>query len=221
MFLLAACDHRYKLIFVDIGAFGLRSDGGIFSESTMGHLFRSKKMNVPAARIVGRFELPYVILGDAAFPLEDWLMRPYPRASLGAYERVYNYRLSRARRMIENTFGILVSRWRIFRCPITTYVETTEEIVKACPCLHNWLIVDDPSTPGPDDRYVTAGIVDIVNDENFIIQEGSWKADGLGIFEDINRLGRNDFSRNANVVRNSFCEDFNTSGAVMWQYSYI
>ena len=55
-------------------------------------------------------ELPYYILGDEIFPLSNWLMRPY-------YEtrKIFNYRLSRAHRVIENTFGILVARWRVFQ----------------------------------------------------------------------------------------------------------
>ena len=54
---------------------------------------------------------PYVMVGYEAFPLKRWLMRPYPGRSVNIFEkRVYNYRVSRARRTIENAFGIMVSR---------------------------------------------------------------------------------------------------------------
>lgn len=138
--LLAACDARYKFLVVDIGGLGRRSDGGVFASSKMGKMFRSKNMNVPPPRTISTynsFKFPFVIVGDEAFPLEEWLMRPFPKVSLGPYERTYNYRLSRARRTIENAFGILVNRWRIFFSPICTYVETAQEIVKSCVCLHN------------------------------------------------------------------------------------
>ncbi|CAH1972161.1 unnamed protein product [Acanthoscelides obtectus] len=52
---------------------------------------------------------------------------------------VYNYRLSRARQIVENAFGILVSRFRIFQKPIATNIETVDKIVLAACALHNWL----------------------------------------------------------------------------------
>lgn len=59
---------------------------------------------------------PYTFLGDEAFPLKRWLMRPIPGASAKTHsQKVYNYRLSRARRTIENAFGILVARWRVLK----------------------------------------------------------------------------------------------------------
>lgn len=68
--------------------------------------------------------LPHVLIGDEAFPLTTFMMRPYPgKGGLNVDQRIFNYRLSRARRMIESTFGILVSQCRIFRKPIIANVE--------------------------------------------------------------------------------------------------
>jgi hypothetical protein len=58
-------------------------------------------------------------------------------------KRTYNYRLSRARRYIECTFGILSNKWRIFHRPLNVSVEFAEDIVKACTVLHNFLRVRD------------------------------------------------------------------------------
>ena len=78
--------------------------------------------------------MPSVLVGDDIFPLKPWLMKPYPGKNLTVEERIYNYRLSRARRTIENTFGILAAKWRIFRGPIKAKPEKIEDIIKATVC---------------------------------------------------------------------------------------
>ena len=67
-------------------------------------------------------------------------MKPYPGQNLNEEERIFNYRLSRGRRIIENTFGIAASRFRIFRRPIIAKVSTVKQIKKAVVALHNFLM---------------------------------------------------------------------------------
>ena len=83
--------------------------------------------------------IPYIFVGDEAFALKTWRQRPYPGKNLLEANKIFNYRLSRARGIIENSFGIHVARWRIYHRPIQTSVETAENIVKATVCLHNYL----------------------------------------------------------------------------------
>lgn len=68
-------------------------------------------------------------------------MRPYSRVSVTGNERnkIYNYRLSRARRVVENAFGILSARWRVFRTVIQVQPNSVDKIVLAACCLHNML----------------------------------------------------------------------------------
>lgn len=67
-------------------------------------------------------------------------MRPYPSKNLTKQQRIFNYRLSRARRVVENAFGILASRWRNYQKPLNTSLETADAIIKAPVCLHNLLM---------------------------------------------------------------------------------
>lgn len=89
-------------------------------------------------------EQPFVVLGDEAFPLLENLMKPYPRnQSLSDRTKaIFNYRLSRARRIVENSFGILTNRFRIFSTPIHLSTTTIEDVITTACIIHN-LIIDD------------------------------------------------------------------------------
>lgn len=78
----------------------------------------------------------YHIIGDGAFPLLNWLMKPFIRCR-NFMEEHFNYRLSRARMTIENTFGRLKGRWRILLKTCEYSLRHTKLIVKACIILHN------------------------------------------------------------------------------------
>ena len=63
------------------------------------------QINLPKLSKVGHRTLPFVFVANEAFPLKQFLMKPYPARELDEQRRIYNYRLSRARRVIENAFG--------------------------------------------------------------------------------------------------------------------
>ena len=141
--LLAVAHASYRFVYVDIGSFGKQSDGSIFANSFMGKALASQTILIPKKNVVeGNTSLPYVFVGDEAFPLKNYLMRPFPGSRLNSERRVYNYRLSRARRTIENAFGIMTSKFRVLRRPISLSPNGVDEVVKACCVLHN-LLRDD------------------------------------------------------------------------------
>ena len=57
-----------------------------------------------------RKETLFVCVGDDAFPLTNYMMKPYPQKDLTIENRIFNYRLSRTRRISENAFGFLANR---------------------------------------------------------------------------------------------------------------
>lgn len=131
-------------------------------------------------------------------------MRPYPRrGDLDLSKKVFNYRLSRARRIVENAFGILVTKWRIFRKPIIASEHTVRKIVQACVCLHNFLIMQ------------------VSEAENYIRRERINESDTTDGVTDITRAGTNTFTRNAAIFRERFTEYFCNAGAVDWQWEKV
>lgn len=132
--MLGICDANNIFTLIEIGAYDRRSDGGIFRDSIMGQKFNERQMNVPKPKrlTIDGIPLPYVLVSDEAFQLSDYLLRPYPgREGLSQDWSIFNYRLSRALRTIENSFGILVSQWRILKRPIDATVDNTINMIKA------------------------------------------------------------------------------------------
>ncbi|XP_033212099.1 uncharacterized protein LOC117169709 [Belonocnema kinseyi] len=80
-----------------------------------------------------------IFLGDGGFPILPNMMVPYGGENLDESKRIFKYRLSTARRTIENAFGILTARWRIFRRPSDLEVNSVDMIILATICLHNFL----------------------------------------------------------------------------------
>ena len=122
----------------DIGQYGSNSDGAIFKDSEFGRGFMNDQLDVSDPVHFPNFlasgPVPCCFVADEAFPLRCDLMRPFPRgtACLSQDELVFNYRLSRARRFVENAFGVLVQHWRIFSRKLNLLPEYADSVIKAC-----------------------------------------------------------------------------------------
>jgi len=141
--LLALVDAEYKFLAVDVDSYGKNSDGNVFSKSMIGKKLETGTLNVPpnTPLVENAVPMTYVIVGDEVFPLKTYLLRPYSKHHQGGdkSKKIYNCRLSRAQRVVENVFGILTSHWRVFRGLLEVQPETVDKVVLAYCCLHNML----------------------------------------------------------------------------------
>ena len=145
--LMALVDHEYKFTFVEIGDYGSNSDSSVFRFSPFGQAFMEHRLGIPPPKALPNWNpdqlMPHCIVGDEAFPLQLDLMRPFPRGPGGTRmprdQRIFNYRLSRARRIVENAFGILAQRFRFLNRRIALAPQNVDKVVKAACVLHNWL----------------------------------------------------------------------------------
>lgn len=216
MVLMAICDAKYCFTMVDIGSYGRDNDASIFSESAMRHGFENRIFKLPENREIGPFSIPPVLVGDDIFPLKTYLLKPYPGKDLSLEKRIFNYRLSRARRTIENVFGILVAKFRIFRGSIKGKPMHVENIIKATVCLHNYLRL----TEGP--RYLPTGFVDCESNSGEIIP-GDWRKElNDTSFINLPKSRSNRSNQESNEIRDDLCNYFNSNqGSLSWQLDYV
>ncbi|XP_054259855.1 uncharacterized protein LOC128984546 [Macrosteles quadrilineatus] len=196
--LLAMCDANYQFTFIDAGAYGKESDSSVFKKSALHAALKNKTFQLPEAQPISESSsaLPYVIVADEAFALSNHIMRPFPRKSLTRRKKVYNYRHSRARRMIECSFGLLSNKWQIFHRAMNVDVSLAEDIIKACCILHNF----------------------VRKREGYNFEE-TLNVTGFHELEvDVESRG----TKEALTVRDKFAEYFDSpEGALEWQYRVI
>ena len=198
----------------------------------MGVAMESGGLDLPSSSKINGTSLPYVFIGDEAFLLKTYLMRPFPHHDLRSTARneqqlqrsIYNYRLSPAWRLIENVFGIWSARWRIFKRPIIAETKTVELYIKAMIYLHNWLrnfdCTDDSSA---SDHYNPPGFTDTEQSEipDGSIQDAQWRQEEGG-FQPVRHTGSNMYSTDAAGGRQKFTEYFSSpEGSVQWQLPHV
>lgn len=139
--LLAFVDANYKFVMVDIGSYGKEGDSGIIEKSEIGKILIDDDFYPPPRKICDDTELTHVIVGDEAFKLSTHLLKPYPKniARADTSKAIFNYRLSRARRVSENSFALLSQVFRIFYTPIAVNVKVTDALIMTACCIHNLL----------------------------------------------------------------------------------
>lgn len=158
---MALVDADYRFRAIEVGDFGRMSDGGVFATSDLGRGMENRTLHVPpSALLPGAPELgplPHVIVGDAAFPLKMYLLRPYPGTDLNHDKRIFNYRLSRARMVVECAFGILTARWRVMLRDINLHPDHVDSLVVAACILHNYLLSPRDSVRMPGEAEESGG----------------------------------------------------------------
>nr|CAI5845272.1 unnamed protein product [Callosobruchus analis] len=81
---------------------------------------------------------------------------------------VYLYRLSRARRIVESAFGILVTTFRVLLNAVDVAPKNVDRIILAACSLHNWL-------RKTSNMYITQRCVDFEDMQQRVVVSGTWR----------------------------------------------
>lgn len=210
---MAICDASYKFTYLDVGAYGSEGDCNIFRNSQFGSDVLNDRLDFPGDAVVNGSKLPFYYVADDAFPLNKRIMKPYSKKNLTNEELVFNYRLSRARRCIENAFGLLCAKWACLKKTLFCSPDRAQKIISACCMLHNFLIEQKSVT------YCPPGYLDRLNEDGEIV-EGEWRkriaTDSL--FHTSLQAGSGRISDYAKYVRETLKDYVNSKiGELPWQ----
>lgn len=211
--LFALVDANYNFIFVDCGCQGRISDGEVFKNSELFKNMDNQSLSLPSPTpLPSRTKS----IGDEAFPLNNNLMKVYSGMhQKGSIKRNFNYRLCRARRVVENVFGISSSVFRVLRKPILLEPDKAEIIVMAVAHLHNFLrkIIHSVNI------YTPPGTFD--SETNGELIQGSWRMENQNenTLISLRNLPRRSTSI-AQEIRDEIADYCMNEGRVSWQEHY-
>ena len=123
----------------------------IYDEAEQGNILQAPRVNIDGHEIG-----PYLV-GDSAYPLLPWLIKPFPEGTRDPEEKTFNKELSTARVTVERAFGILKGRWRVLQKRLDSSLKFAIKTTIACIVLHNFCIQanddwDDEDDDGPPEN---------------------------------------------------------------------
>ena len=163
-------DFRGRFIDMYMGWPGKCHDARVFVNSSFYSKGNSNMLFPDWKRRLHGVDVPMIVLGDPAYPLLPWLMKPYIETpTTPDNERHFNYRHSRARMVIENSFGRLKGRWRILLKRMDCSLQNVTITIGACVTLHNLCEMFD-------DRCDPEWIVQELSEDQILAQRPSLSA---------------------------------------------
>ena len=134
--LMALVDSHYRFVWASCGFPGNSHNALVFKSTDLWR--RIQEGYIPQmGKSIDDVIIPPVIVGDSAFPMCTWLMKPFTNATLSPEQRNLNYRLSWARMVTEGAYGQLEGRWRVLLRKCESSRDQVCTATLACVVLHN------------------------------------------------------------------------------------
>ncbi|KAJ8930109.1 hypothetical protein NQ314_017120 [Rhamnusium bicolor] len=158
--------------------------------------------------------LNFVFVGDEAFALHNYILKPYSQKELTHDKRVFNYRLSRCRNVVENTFGFIASVFRILHTKISVSPQNINYIVLAICILHNNL-------KETASAYTVTSTFDKEDNRTCEVTEGDWRNENSNYLTPLRGIRTTNTPLEAKNNREAYLKFFKENGQVEWQDEMI
>lgn len=139
---MAVTDSSYRFLYMDIGAEEGAGDGGTWFKCSLHDAINEKRVGFPEDSELPNDDtpIPFHLVGDDTFALKTWMMKPYSHQSQVPEERIFSYRLFHTQRVVENAFGLLQTRLRVFGTTFQQAPALVKTIIMCRCVLHNLIL---------------------------------------------------------------------------------
>lgn len=138
MILQGVVDDSYRFIDINVGWPGSVHDARVFAQSSIFKKISEGTLLPDQTTTVNGVNIPLYLIGDSAYPIKSWLMKPFTHGTvLTTEQKTFNYRLCRARIVIENAYGRLKARWRRVMKRNDMNIANIPTVITAACILHN------------------------------------------------------------------------------------
>ncbi|XP_077986244.1 uncharacterized protein LOC144440735 [Glandiceps talaboti] len=167
--LQAVVDHQYRFMDINVGWPGRVHDARILANSTLYQRGNAGELFPNWTQQIHGVQVPVFIIGDPAYPLLPWLMKPYPEiGNLAREKKIFNSKLSKARYVVEDAFGRLKGRWRCLMKRNDSSLVNLPNHITTCCILHNICEIygdnfDEVLRPNNDDNIENIDLLDKPN----------------------------------------------------------
>ena len=122
------CDHLCRFTFVHVAAPGGSHDLQAYSRGKL-------------SKIVEKLPTGYYVIGDNAYVPSEHLITPFSGNQRDVPANgIYNYYCSQIRIRIEMAYGLLNTKWRVFRSPLQMSLQNSSKVIYVGAILHNYVI---------------------------------------------------------------------------------
>jgi DDE superfamily endonuclease len=135
-------DAQARFLNIAVGYPGRTHDARCFFESAISDAIAEGKALVAPPFRVGNVDVYPYLMGDSAYRLTPYLMKPYNRLRAQGTEVAFNREFSKRRQAVERAYGMLKGRFSILQramdCRGARQIDKYVTIVSACCVLHNF-----------------------------------------------------------------------------------
>jgi len=130
IFLMALVDADYMFLWIDVGSDDSSNDASLYNGSELKEglenpnnpFHHTEDKPLPGDDV----SVPYFIIG-----INKTLMNPFSIKNMEYHDRIFNYRLSRARRVVKNAFDILAYKFRVLlttmnQCLVSSFTTSSD-----------------------------------------------------------------------------------------------